>query len=195
MHKMNDTITISLKDDKAIVGGVASGALDGRHTLARLIEIVSASEASVVVLDLEGVVAATGSYLREVLVGLRQFVADSHGSRVLVLANAASAVEDEIGFLAASLNDAFLVGRLRKNRAVDVRILGRLEPVQHATLQAVTDHGVADVATLAKEVDDAVKPTAWNNRLSALRDKCLVVETREGKAKKYRATLEVVNNG
>ncbi len=192
---MKNSLALCLKDDKVVVEGIASGAQDGRHALARLVGIASSSEASVVILDFEGVIAATGSFLREVVLGLRRFVTESEGHRVLLLANAASAVEDEIGFLAASLNDAFIVCNLRKGRLTDVRVLGRLEPVQAATLEAVESQGEADVATLASKIDDTVKPTAWNNRLSALREKGLVVETREGKAKKYRSTLEVVSNG
>ena len=192
---MKNSLVLRLNEDKVVVEGVASGAQDGRHALARLVGVASSSEASVVILDFEGVIAATGSFLREVVVGLRRFVTESEGNRVLILANAASAVEDEIGFLAASLNDAFIVGSLRKGRLTDVRVLGRLEPVQAATLEAVQSQGEADVAILARKVDDSVKPTAWNNRLSALREKGLVVETREGKAKKYRSTLEVVSNG
>ncbi len=192
---MKNSLILSVKDDRAVIGGVASGAQDGRQALARLVEEVSASDASVVILDFQGIVAATGSFLRELVVGLRRFVTESNGNRVLLLANAAKAVEDELGFLSASLNDAFVMCDLRKSRLVDVRVLGRLEPMQAITLEAVRAQGIADVATLAKQSVDSVKPTAWNNRLAALREKGLVVESREGKAKKYRSTLEVVSNG
>lgn len=193
MTDMKTPVFLKLSSDRAVIDGVASGALDGKHALARLSEAALDSGTGVVVLDFDGVAAATGSFLRELIIGLRKFVTEHDGHSVLVLANMSKAVEDEVGFLAAGMSEAFLVSRVRKSGLTDVRLLGRIEPMQSVALEAVKAHGVADVAMLFKEGGDKVKSTAWNNRLSALREKGLVVETREGKSKKYRSTLEVLN--
>ncbi len=81
--------------------------------------------------------------------------------------------------------------------ARQVRLLGRLESKQLKTLHAVILLGEVDAAGLATRyrVEEDIKPTAWNNRLSALAAKGLLIEKQRGRTKLYRPVLEGLQHG
>jgi hypothetical protein len=58
----------------------------------------------------------------------------------------------------------------------------------------VLKKGESSAAELHSETNElpAIGPTAWNNRLSALVAKSLLMEVPLGRAKKYRPILEIV---
>jgi NAD(P)-dependent dehydrogenase (short-subunit alcohol dehydrogenase family) len=74
--------------------------------------------------------------------------------------------------------------------------VGELEgKQQQLTFRLVQDHGETDAEGLIREhgAQERVKhATPWNNRLSALASLGLVVETRQGRLKRYRPLLKGV---
>jgi hypothetical protein len=73
----------------------------------------------------------------------------------------------------------------------NARIIGELDPAQRATFDTVAHLGEATAPELAAQSGgNSIGPTAWNNRLSALAAKGLLVERRGGKTKSFSPLLE-----
>jgi hypothetical protein len=75
-----------------------------------------------------------------------------------------------------------------------------LEDAQRRTLAAVLKAGATDASTLAglprQDGDpDKIGPTGWNNRLASLAAKGILRETRRGRTKTYRLTVEGLTLG
>jgi hypothetical protein len=77
-------------------------------------------------------------------------------------------------------------------RVSSIRVVGSLDEKQRLTLEAVIREGETDAATLREkhEETDKIGTTGWNNRLSSLAEKGLVVEVKRGRGKLYRPVLE-----
>lgn len=179
---------------RPIVGtDVLSGAQAGRQLLALLMrEIPDADVPTVVYLDFLGITVATASFLRESVLEYRRIIRGRDSHLYPVIANAGLAITDDLELLLAFRNDAMLCCDLTETgAATKVRLLGRLEPKQQLTYQAVQTAGEVDAGALAAGgFDDAtVGVTAWNNRLSALATKGLVTEYQHGRSKRYGAVL------
>ena len=73
----------------------------------------------------------------------------------------------------------------------DVQLCGKLDIKLQETLALVSRKGETTAVELHAESRhvDAVGPTAWNNRLTALAAKSLIVEILQGRTKKYRPVL------
>jgi hypothetical protein len=105
-------------------------------------------------------------------------------------------VAEELEALLFATGDAFVACTLDKNERVKNPVLiGRLDGKQFITLRAVLRLGETDAPTLARNVDERVAPTAWNNRLGALADKGILIEATSGRNKRYRPVLEGLAHG
>jgi len=173
---------------------VLSGAIAGRKMLSALVAAtLSAAEPTPVFLDFEGVEVATASFLRESVIGFRDYARQSLPNIYPVVANLSPAVAEELEFFVRARGDVLLACRLGKDCAVTAsRLLGELDPAQRATFDAVCEGKAVSAPELAQRYADArIGSTAWNNRLSALAGKGLLVERRHGKAKSFSPVLEV----
>lgn len=162
--------------------------------LAKLITAVSRPEKpEAVLLDFSHIDAATGSFLREALLGFRDYCTKTQPDLYPVVANANGVVIDELEFLLNLNGDALLSCELNKQGKVKLsRIIGRLNEKQQLTLDAVLEAREADAATLESKYRDSehIQTTGWNNRLASLVAKGVLMEIKKGRGKVYRPVLE-----
>jgi hypothetical protein len=175
------------------------GAANGVNLLAKLLPLVAAQNSgSAFFLDFADVAMATSSFLRESVLGLRNHCRLNRPDLQVVVANPNQVVLEELNFLLGKTHDALIVCRLNKTgTASDVRVVGVLDAKQALALKGVLHLGSADAASLAKhfENDDDIGLTGWSNRLAALATKGLLVETKSGRSKIYRPTVEGMSYG
>jgi hypothetical protein len=175
---------------------VLSGRVDGKRKLIRSLEALPASAAAsqLVALDFRGVELATASYLSEAVLQLRDHLRLGRSSLYLIVANLAPAVEEELEDLLQRADDAILGCDLSSSSKVsNVRLLGRLDDKLESTFRLVVQKGETTASELHADSaeNSSIGPTAWNNRLTTLASKSLVIETASGRLKKYRPVLEV----
>jgi hypothetical protein len=179
-------------------GEVLAGAMAGRRDLGRLLEQTATEPAAPgpLFLDFTGIVAATASYLRESVGAFRSMIRSRDSLYYPVIANANEVVRDELVELARARGDVFLTCELGADGSITAAALvGELEEKQRLTFRLVQDHGETDAGELMRKYGEREKvrhATAWNNRLSALSSLGLVIETRQGRLKRYRPLLQGV---
>lgn len=173
---------------------IFSGAMAGRRLLGALIAATPAVDApTLLLLDFKGVEVATSSFLRESIIAFRDYARQSTPNIYPAVANLTVAVAEELEFFARARGDVLwncdldLRGKIKA-----ARLIGNLDPAQLLTFDAVLESGSMSATDLAARFSDAdIGPTAWNNRLSALASKGLLVEQRLGKSKSFMSPLEI----
>jgi len=191
---MVTSMRIKMQDVLGSDSGILAGAINGRKALAKLLEHVrdEPENPEQLFLDFSGVQVATASFLRESVFAFRDTVRGRRSNFYPVIANAGSAVEDELKVLVQSDNSVLMLCSLdRKGKPDKPRLLGNLDPKQRLTFDLVKK-GATDAAQLMREngETETVKQTAWNNRLASLTNMGLVVELSAGRAKRYRPLFE-----
>lgn len=176
--------------------GVLAGSMPGQEAfLALLKDTVNPQLPTVVFLDFAGVHVATGSFLRESVVAYRNHVRSNFPRLYPVVANASDAVAEELSMLLQLRNDALAICKLsRTGKVTEAKVIGVVDGKQQEALHAVLSRGEADAPTLAKTTPEQ-KPTVWNNRLTALVEKGLLVEDATAKTNRYRPVLEGLTYG
>lgn len=178
-------------DEEPILAGRLAGKRAFVSVLERLPEL---TEPTLVLLDFRNVDLATSSFLSEVVLPLRDHLRLCRPPGYALAANLRDIVREEIEEMLRRSSEALLtcvfdgVGRIG-----DVDLCGRLEQKLKETFNLVSSKRETTAAKLhaeSREVD-AVGATAWNNRLTLLAAKSLVVEIVQGRTKKYRPVLEV----
>jgi len=177
--------------------GVLATGTEGQKAFADLVQrtsVVSAPE--VCFLDFGGISFATASFLRESVVAYRNHVRSHWTHLYPVLANMNAPVKEEFADFLRARGDAFVICSLDSDEhPTDVQVIGQLDGKQLTALKAVLASGETDARTLAAQADEEVGPTAWNNRLTALVAKGLLVEVTTGRNKRYRPVLETLTYG
>lgn len=178
-------------------GKVLAGAPHGRRVFGRMMEKTShePDRAEPVFLDFIGVDVATASFLRETVLAFRDAVRRRRSNFYPVVANASSVIMDELAVLTTADNDVVITCFLDDDKEPrELRIMGELDPKQRITFDLVRKRGETDAAELMREHGDdeenKVTQTAWNNRLSSLASRGLVVELSQGRAKRYRLLFQ-----
>ncbi len=179
-----------------LMGGrtVLSGAIPGRKLLSALITTTPSAEVPTpAFLDFAGVEVATASFLREAVIGFRDYARQSLRNVYPAVANLPPAVAEELEFFVRSSGDVLWRCELGPDDVVfSARLIGELDPAQLATFKATRDLGAVTAPELAARfADQQIGPTAWNNRLSALATKGLLVERKQGKSKSFSPLLEI----
>jgi hypothetical protein len=186
-----------MKIDLADIGGgrVLAGALAGKDALGELVRQAPSKGTSpqIILLDFVKVDVATASYIRESVLAFRDLVRGQRSNLYPLLANLNDVVRDEFVELLRVRGDAMPSCQLDpQGRANSVEVLGELDPKQKLTFDLVLQRKETDASELMREYGDSegVKhTTAWNNRLSALVARGLIVEHSRGRAKRYRPLL------
>lgn len=176
---------------------VLAGSLPGKRAFGDMVGKTHGSpRPELCFLDFRGVATMTASFARDCVLAFRAHVRAMSPTIYPVAANLADAVREELELWLSQTGDAWIACDLAGDDvATNPIILGILDHKQSLTLTAVIALKETDVATLARD-DDSVKTTAWNNRLVALSDKGLVIETTSGsRNKRYRPVLEGLNHG
>ena len=173
---------------------ILSGATAGRQLLSALIAATPSADAPTrVFLDFQGVEVATASFLRESVIAFRDYTRQSLRNIYPVVANLNTEVAEELGFFVRARGDVLWSCNIdSEGRVIAARLIGDLDPAQRATFTAVLELGAISAPELAARFADShIGPTAWNNRLSALASKGLLVEQRRGRSKSFTALLEI----
>lgn len=172
---------------------VLSGQPRGQLLFSKLIGVVRPQdEPTPIVLNFKGVDVATSSFLRAGILAFRDHCVRMGLNLFPVLANINDDIVDDLKVMLEQRGDAFVVCNTDDDGQVSsVRVVGSLDEKQRLTLEAVIREGETDAATL-KETHRAeeIGTTGWNNRLSSLAEKGLVVEVKRGRGKLYRPVLE-----
>jgi hypothetical protein len=178
---------------------VLGGSAEGRRLLGALIEAVPTREANPTpaFLDFGGITVATASFLRESVLAFRDHVRRRHSHLYPVIANAGSAVTDDLSLLLRAERDAVICCALDDDGVVSaIAIIGDLDPKQQLTLDLVRAKGEADARELMlARASDPIQHTAWNNRLAGLASLGLLIETSHGRTKRYRPVLVESRHG
>jgi hypothetical protein len=173
---------------------VLSGAIPGRRLLSALIGATpSASTPTLVFLDFGGVEVATASFLRESVIAFRDYARQALPNIYPIVANLPPAIVEELDFFVRARKDVLVGCDLdMTGNVVAARLVGDLDPAQRATFDAVREVGAISAPELAARfANQHIGPTAWNNRLSALANKGLLIERRHGKTKSFSPLLEM----
>ena len=173
---------------------VLSGAIAGRQLLSALIAATPSADAPTpLFLDFKGVEVATASFLRESVIAFRDYARQSLPNIYPAVANLNTAVAEELDFFVRARGDVLWGCDLDlQGKVIAARLIGDLDPAQRHTFNAVLESGATSAPELAARFADAsIGPTAWNNRLSSLASKGLLVERRQGKSKWFSSLLEI----
>jgi hypothetical protein len=180
----------TLAEDETILSGTQAG----RRLFARLVASAAApKDPEPAFLDFSGIRVATSSSLRESVVAFRDYARSTLPNLYPVIANSNDAVAEEFAFFLSHRADAFWACDLDDGgRPINARLLGELDEVQRATFDRVLHLGSASAPALAAQNggEAGVGPTAWNNRLSNLAARGLLIERRGGKTKTFAPVLE-----
>lgn len=173
---------------------VLSGAIPGRTLLSALIAATPSFEAPTpAFLDFTEIQVATASFLREAVIGFRDYARLSLRNVYPAVANLLPAVAEELEFFIRARGDVLWNCELGSGDTVtSARLIGELDPAQRSTFDAALELGAITAPELAARfADQRIGPTAWNNRLSALATKGLLVERKQGKTKSFSPLLEI----
>jgi len=175
-----------------------AGATSGQAFLPKLIDATKgAPRDALVALNFAKVDIVTASFFRSAFRAFRDY-ARSTALIYPVLTNVNAASREEISFFAEGSGDAFLLASLAKGGELGApRVLGRLDPKQAHTLQAIAELGEADAGQLRAEYPEnpPVSSAAWSNRLAVLAARGFIVETLVGKTKRFRPILKGLTYG
>jgi hypothetical protein len=162
--------------------------------LSALIAVTPSSEVPTpAFLDFRAIEIATASFLREAVVGFRDYTRQSLRNIYPAVANLEPAVAEELDFFVRARCDVMWSCELDpSDTVISARLVGELEPAQRSTFEAALEVGTITAPELAARfTDQRIGPTAWNNRLSALATKGLLVERKQGKTKSFTPLLEI----
>jgi hypothetical protein len=178
-----------------LAGGrdVLAGAARGKAMLGKLITAISSpAEPEAVFLDFKRVEVATASYLRESVLGYRDYCTTVERQLYPVVANANAVILEELDFVLKLHGDPLLICSVSTSGTVtESSVIGHLNQKESLTLDAVISAGEVDAAKLAAQhaATESIKITGWNNRLATLVAKGILMEVRRGRSKVYRPVL------
>jgi uncharacterized protein (DUF58 family) len=187
VSKVNRSISLRILAGATVL----SGTQRGQETLSKLLREVSAepSTPEPIFLDFTGIEVATASFLRESVLAFRDIVRGRRSTYYPVIANANDAVRDELIELVKPRGEVLMACKLATGGSVfDPVLIGDLDPKQRLTFDLVIERGETDAGELMRDFGsrEGVRATAWNNRLSSLVSRGLIIEVSYGRAKRYR---------
>jgi hypothetical protein len=171
---------------------VLSGSMRGRQLLRKLLDrAIEPHDPEPVFLDFVGVTTATASFLRDGPLAFRAILRGQASKLYPVFANASEPILEDLEFILRQSNDATLCCRLSTaGKPSNVQLIGRLDEKQRLAFDLIKHLGEADAGELQRHhSEDRVGTTAWNNRLSALVSKGLIMPFPRGRAKTYRISV------
>jgi hypothetical protein len=178
----------SLSQDQAIL----PGAQTGRRLFAALVNMAAEPRLpEAAFLDFAGIQVATASCLRESVVAFRDHARTTLPNLYPVVANPNASVREELDFFLRQRKDAMWSCALDAHGvAMSPELLGVLDEAHTSAFDLVRSIGSASAPDLAARSDAAIGPTAWNNRLSQLAGRGLLIERKAGKTKTFFPVLE-----
>jgi hypothetical protein len=174
---------------------ILAGSPRGRTLLAQLIKLVNQEKApEPLFLDFASIEVATGSFLRTFVLGFRDYCVSAELNVIPVVANLNEEMLEEMNLILDLKSDAILSCSIsNKNQISNAKVLGKLEEKQLITLDTVLREKEVNAVDLEKKYweQEKIKATGWNNRLTSLVTKGILMEIKRGRQKFYRPVLEV----
>jgi hypothetical protein len=177
---------------------ILAGSVEGAAALGKLIATTAqVTDVQLVLLDFRDIKIATSSFLRDAVIGFRDYCRQKRPNLYPVLCNANGKVRQELEGLLNLTGDALVLCEASSRGNIKAAIvIGKLEEKQRLTLQAVLKAGRTDATSLSREyAKEKLGPTAWNNRLSSLLAKGILRETPSGRTKIYEPVVEELSYG
>ena len=170
---------------------ILSGAPRGEQVLLKLLEQTRPEPLSPqpLLLDFNGIDVATGSFLRESVLSLRDLVRGKRSNWYPVIANASDVVLEDLLEVLRDRGGAMVTCATEAGVITHWSLLGKLEPKQRLTYDLVCKKGETDAIELMRELNDTERlqsATAWNNRLASLVSLGLIFELSHGRTKKFQ---------
>jgi len=188
-------LMIDLKSETGM--DVLSGAIPGRQQFGRFLQQVptDTSLQKLFLVNFEGIRVATSSYLRESILAMRAHLRAQKSKLHLVPVNLSEEVLEELSDLMKNTHDAIVVGSANSmGEPNSPRLLGDLDPKQRHTFEFVQQNNdgvdARQLMLSSEDINSIKSPTAWNNRLSNLADRGLLIEEAVGRSKRYRPLIE-----
>jgi hypothetical protein len=173
---------------------ILAGRLDGKRRFVRCLEELShLTETRLVVLDFRGVQLVTSSFLSELVLPLRDHLRLRRPPSYFAVANLADRASEELEESLMRSREAVFYCKVSPEGVItEPHVLGQLEQSLRETFDLVVKRGETTAVQLHADLGESngIGATAWNNRLSALANKSLLLEISHGRAKKYRPLLE-----
>jgi hypothetical protein len=137
---------------------------------ARIAATSSSAAPTPTFLDFTEIEVAPTSFLREAVIGFRDYARQSLRNVYPAVANLAPAVAEELEFFVRARGDVLWTCELGSgDTVISARLIGELDPAQRSTFEAALELGAITAPELAARfADQQIGPTAWNNRLFAL---------------------------
>lgn len=180
-------LTLDVKSLTA--NSILSGRDPGKELLPKLIAAVPPDPEQIIAVNLDSIDVVTASFFREAFRAFRDYARNSLQCAV-VFVNATDATIEEAKILALQMSDVFVFAKLSNTHLSDGRVVGHLEDKQALALRLVTTLGEADARKVREESGHPTGQSVWNNRLSALLAKGILVERVEGRTKIYRPLIK-----
>ena len=180
------------------LGKQLHGRVQGKKHFAEVCaKLAGSTTGEVVVLDFDRVEIVTGSWVNAMIVPLFRWACDEQTDLYPVLSNVSNGWLDELELVAGWNHQCYLISEGRQAQPRRASLIGKLDPAQRATLDTVLELGTATGAALAKKLpNQAVKATAWNNRLKELCLKRLLRREKKGREQIYSPVIkEIVCDG
>jgi hypothetical protein len=172
------------------------------------------ADGSLVVLDLEGIEATNGSYLRatalwllrcgqltvrpdDLLTGTNDPKSPRPYDLYCALANVVGEVAQEVeDFFNARPIPILIARKLSADRIDSATLAGNLEPVLRKTLSLLSQSGAVSASDLHSRFKrEGISVTAWNNRLADLCALRLIRRQRQGKQWIYEPITKEISYG
>jgi hypothetical protein len=172
-----------------------AGAIPGKNLLAKMIPIVEGgAEPMPLFLDFAHIDVATGSFLRETVLGLRDYCKGAQLNLYPVIVNANDEILEELKLPLKLRGEAITACNLDGfGKTSAPRLVGTLGEKEQSTFQAVLELKEVDAVTLAHNYArvENIGTTGWNNRLASLVAKGILIERKKGRGKVYSPVMEM----
>ncbi|MDE0539370.1 MAG: hypothetical protein OXH94_11670 [Rhodospirillales bacterium] len=176
---------------------ILAGSMAGRKIFSALVTLEYPKEHSeVCFFDFSQTDLMTQSCFRDSLLAFRDYCRVSLQNVYPVIQNANDLTLEEVNDYLVSQRDAFPACDLDgEGRVTWSGVLGVLDEKQIIALDRIANKKGELTASQLRREADGVGTTAWNNRLSALAAKGILMESQKGRAKVYKTVLEGLSVG
>lgn len=188
---------ISIQVSTLVSGqAVLAGAGAGAALLGKLISSrPQLTSPGVIVLDFAGIEVGTSSFLREGVLAFRDYCRATSNAYPVV-ANLSELLREELTALLIQRGDALVCCDLSQSQISNPIVLGVLEAKQREILDLIADKESVNAPDLARQFsEEQVGPTAWNNRLSGLAKKSLLISRQSGRSTFFSPVIKGMKYG
>lgn len=146
-----------------------------------------------ILLDFIDAEMVTGSWINEALVPLFEWASQQRNDVFPIIVNFDKDWIDELSLVGELTHSCFLVSK-GKRFPKKATLIGKLDVGQRETLTAASAGEEVTGAQLERSgVNEAVRATAWNNRLRDLYQKRLLKREKRGREQVYSPVVQEVN--